>query len=171
MDTSRRDLFMKRSTRERIVPIGSFNARHALRLVRPPPGQCSRNSSCSNSVINDGGSDLNNAVSNGNCGGMGPVERPELSSRGLDVLVDGTLGDMKNFADLPGGLASRHPCQNFALAWRERCAFRLCSPQGDTWRTESPQALAFGTLMPEDMLSMGARCRDIYQVSRGLKLK
>jgi hypothetical protein len=81
-------------------------------------------------VIFDGGSDFNDAVSNSDCDGVGSVESPKLLDGGVDVLVDGTLGDMKNFANLPGGLALRHPRHNLTLTRREWCGSRLGSIQG-----------------------------------------
>src|ERR1700720_4724836 len=41
----------------------------------------------------------------------------------MDVLVDGSLGDVENFRDLPRRLASRHPSQDFDLPGGERRAF------------------------------------------------
>jgi len=50
---------------------------------------------------------------------VSPVGSTELSNGGLDVLVDGSLGDTENLADLPGGIAVRHPCEDLALTRRE----------------------------------------------------
>jgi hypothetical protein len=60
-------------------------------------------------VISSGASDLDNAVSKSDGYGVCPIESPELSNGGLDMLVDGSFGDMKDFGDLRGGLALRHP--------------------------------------------------------------
>jgi hypothetical protein len=64
-------------------------------------------------------SDVDDTVAQGDGDGVSPVGRAEFSHGGLDVLVDGSLGDTENFADLPGGLALRHQCQNFTLTRRE----------------------------------------------------
>jgi hypothetical protein len=55
--------------------------------------------------------DIDNGVSHRDCNGMGAVQRPELSNRGLDVRVNGSLGNIKNFADFLGALASREQGQ------------------------------------------------------------
>src|SRR6266508_2640135 len=40
---------------------------------------------------------------------MRAIDRAELSDGGLDVLVDSSLRDVEDLADLPGGFPSRHP--------------------------------------------------------------
>src|SRR5262249_49193973 len=70
----------------------------------------------------------------GSCGGhvaaegerdrVRAVGRAELAHGGLRMLVDGAFGDLQDLPDLPGGLASRHPAENLALARRERSASR-----------------------------------------------
>jgi hypothetical protein len=64
-------------------------------------------------------SDVNDPVAKGDGDRVRPVGGAEFSHRGLDVLVDGSLGDTENFPDLPGGLALRHQCQNFTFTRRE----------------------------------------------------
>ena len=66
------------------------------------------------------GSDFNNAVAKGDCDRMSPVEGPELSNGVVDMLVDSSLDDMENFADLPGGHTLRHQRQNVTLTRREQ---------------------------------------------------
>ena len=47
-------------------------------------------------------SDVDDTVAQGDGDGVSPVGRAEFSHGRLDVLVDGSLGDAENFADLPG---------------------------------------------------------------------
>ena len=62
---------------------------------------------------------------------MRPVKRVELADAGLNVLVDCSLGYVKNFADFPGGFAIRHLAENLDLSNRQELIFRrLLSAQG-----------------------------------------
>ena len=97
------------------APSGSSGvvARHSSashRLTATSPYEHSwLNSPYRGIVIFCGASDLDNALSKSDDDGVRPVESPELSNGGLDMLVDGSFGDMKDFGDLRGGLALRHP--------------------------------------------------------------
>ena len=69
-------------------------------------------------VVKNATTVVNNAATKGDGNGVSSVQRAELSNSGVGVFVDGSLGDMQNFGDLPGRLALRDPRQNFALAGR-----------------------------------------------------
>src|SRR5216684_2303542 len=85
--------------------------------------------------------DLDNAPEQGDGDRLGPVRCTELADGGLDVLVDRSLGDMENFPDLPGRLASRRPCQDLHLARRERMGRRRRLGGSDFFpKAISPQA-------------------------------
>ena len=64
-------------------------------------------------------SDVDDTVAQGDGDGVSPVGRAEFSHGRLDVLVDGSLGDMESFPNLAGRLALRHQCQNLTLTRRE----------------------------------------------------
>jgi hypothetical protein len=68
--------------------------------------------------------DFDNAVEEGDCDGLCSVGGTELADGRLDVLVNGSLADMENFSDLPGGLTASRPCQNLHLARSERMGCR-----------------------------------------------
>jgi hypothetical protein len=118
MGTTRFLVKMLRSGQESATAIARA-ARPSARLAEPSPyKKSSRNCTCGDCVVVDGVSELNDTLSKGDHDGVSPVERPELLDGGADVPIDGSLGDMENFADLPGRLALRHPCQNFTLTQR-----------------------------------------------------
>ena len=54
---------------------------------------------------------------------MRAIDRAELTDGGLDVLVDGSLGDIEDLADFPGGFSSRDPCQHLPLARGQQSSF------------------------------------------------
>jgi hypothetical protein len=66
---------------------------------------------------------VDNAVAEGDSYGMGSVTSAELLNGHTDVFIDGSLADVKNLANLPSRLASRHPAQNFDFTSRESRQF------------------------------------------------
>jgi hypothetical protein len=63
-------------------------------------------------------SQVDNAVTKRDRDGMGPGNGAELANGRADMLVDGPLGDMKNFTDLPGRFTSRYPSKDLNLPCR-----------------------------------------------------
>jgi len=59
--------------------------------------------------------DIDNGVSHRNCDGLGAVQSPELSTRGLGVRVNDPFGNVRNFAHSLGWLAPREQGQYFTL--------------------------------------------------------
>jgi hypothetical protein len=72
-------------------------------------------------------SQLDNAVTDRKRDSMRSVKRVELANAGLNVLVDGSLGYVKNFADLPGRFAIRNPAENLDLSSRQQPILRRLS--------------------------------------------
>lgn len=74
---------------------------------------------CLGIVTFDGGSDLNDSIPKSDGDGVSSVKSAELANSGVDVLVNGSFGDMENLADFQSRFALRDPCQNFTLTRRE----------------------------------------------------
>lgn len=62
--------------------------------------------------------DIDHAVAKRDRHRMGPVHGAKLLNGDADMLVNGSLGDAKDFAHLPSGFALRHPRQDLGLAGR-----------------------------------------------------
>jgi hypothetical protein len=69
-------------------------------------------------------SDFHDVIANCERNRMCAIDRTELADGGLDVLVNGSLGDIENFADLPGGFSARNPCQHLPFARGQQFPFR-----------------------------------------------
>lgn len=86
------------------------------------PKQVSRLMTRVHIVINDGATKLNfdQTIAQGERNRMRAVDGAELANGGLHVLIDGALGNIEDFADLPRRFSFCHPRQDFAFACGQR---------------------------------------------------
>lgn len=95
--------------------------------------------------ICNGGSDFNDSIPKGDGDGVSPIESSELANGGVDVLIDGPLGNMEILANRPRRLALRNPRQNFTLARREWFIYCTILAQGYApIECQGPWVLAVG---------------------------
>jgi hypothetical protein len=70
-------------------------------------------------------SDLHEVVLQRDGDGVRPVCRTQLADDGLDVLIDGSLRNLKDLSRVLRGFSLGHPAQDLQLARRQRMIQRL----------------------------------------------
>ncbi len=87
--------------------------------IIPPPTSGYHDQKFKRIGIYDGTLQYDDAVAERECNGMRSVLRAKFPDRRLNMLVNGSFGDVQNSADFRRGFSVCYPSQNFGLASRQ----------------------------------------------------